>query len=105
MRLSSFDVDASTLPPWIAAVALFASGTVLVMTALRELNLNSTQVANLEPLRGLIALRTLDLSATKVADLTPLKDLPNLTKVNGVADEELKKLNAYRGSINLPLVK
>jgi hypothetical protein len=51
------------------------------------------------------ALRTLDLSATKVADLTPLKDLPNLTKVNGVADEELKKLNAYRGSINLPLVK
>ena len=46
-----------------------------------------------------------DLSATKVADLTPLQDLPNLTKVNGVADEELKKLNAYRGSINLPLVK
>jgi hypothetical protein len=34
-----------------------------------------------------------------------LQDLPNLTKVNGVADEELKKLNAYRGSINLPLVK
>jgi len=75
------------------------------LTALRELNLNSTQVANLEPLRGLTALRTLDLSATKVADLTPLQDLPNLTKVNGVADEELKKLNAYRGSINLPSVK
>ena len=75
------------------------------LTALRELNLNSTQVANLKPLRGLTALRTLDLSATKVADLTPLQDLPNLTKVNGVADEELKKLNAYRRSINLPLVK
>jgi hypothetical protein len=31
MRLFGFDVDASTLPPWIAAVALFASGTVLVL--------------------------------------------------------------------------
>ena len=75
------------------------------LTALRELNLNGTQVANLEPLRGLTTLRTLDLLATKVVDLTPLQDLPDLTKVNGVADEELKKLNAYRGSINLPLVK
>ena len=51
------------------------------------------------------ALRTLDLSATKVADLTPLQDLPNLTKVNGASDEDLKKLNSYRGSINLPLVE
>jgi Leucine-rich repeat (LRR) protein len=75
------------------------------LSALRELNLNSTQVANLEPLRSLTALRTLDLSATKVTDLRPLQDLPNLTKVNGVSDEELKKLNAYRGAINLPLVK
>ena len=75
------------------------------LTGLDSLNLDSTQVAEVEPLKGLTALRTLDLSATKVGDLTPLQDLPNLIKVNGVEDEELKKLNAYRGSINLPLVK
>ena len=31
MRLFGFDVDASTPPPWIVAVALFAAGTVLVL--------------------------------------------------------------------------
>ncbi|MBV8104358.1 MAG: branched-chain amino acid ABC transporter permease [Hyphomicrobiales bacterium] len=31
MRLFGFDVDASTLPPWIVAVALFAAGTILVL--------------------------------------------------------------------------
>jgi hypothetical protein len=30
MRLFGFDVDASTRPPWIVAVALFVAGTVLV---------------------------------------------------------------------------
>jgi Leucine-rich repeat (LRR) protein len=74
-------------------------------TADRPLDLSFTDVVNVQPLKGLTALRRLDLSATKVADLTPLQDLANLTKVNGVSDEELKKLNAYRGSINLPLVK
>jgi hypothetical protein len=34
-----------------------------------------------------------------------LQDLPKLTKVNGVADQELKKLNAYRRSINLAPIK
>jgi hypothetical protein len=29
MRLFGFDVDASTLPPWITAATLFAAGTVL----------------------------------------------------------------------------
>jgi Leucine-rich repeat (LRR) protein len=71
------------------------------LSALQSLNLFGTEVANVEPLKGLAA----NLNNTQVADLTPLQDLPNLIKVNGVADEELKKLNAYRGSINLPLVK
>jgi branched-chain amino acid transport system permease protein len=31
MRLFGFDLDASTLPPWIVAIALFASGTALVL--------------------------------------------------------------------------
>jgi branched-chain amino acid transport system permease protein len=31
MRLFGFDVDASALPPWIVAVALFVAGTVLVL--------------------------------------------------------------------------
>jgi Leucine-rich repeat (LRR) protein len=75
------------------------------LTALRSLDLSSTQIVIVDPLKSLSALRTLDLSATKVTDLTPLQDLPNLTKVNGVSNEELKKLNAYRGAINLPLVK
>jgi branched-chain amino acid transport system permease protein len=31
MRLFGFDIDASTLPPWIVAIALFALGTALVL--------------------------------------------------------------------------
>ena len=31
MRLFGFDVDASTPPPWIVAVALLVAGTLLVL--------------------------------------------------------------------------
>jgi hypothetical protein len=42
---------------------------------LRALNLSRTEVANVEPLKGLTGLLSLDLSRTEVASVEPLKGL------------------------------
>ena len=52
------------------------------LTALTTLNLSDTQVANLEPLKGLTALTELNLSNTQVANLEPLKGLNALTSLD-----------------------
>ena len=48
------------------------------MSALETLDLNGTQVANVEPLKGLTALRELNLNSTQVANLEPLRGLTAL---------------------------
>lgn len=55
------------LPPEIAGV-----------TALKQLNLNGTQVSDLSPLADLTALKRLSLRESQVADLSPLIGLATL---------------------------
>ena len=57
MRLFGFDLDASTLPPWIVAIALFALGTALASKALAEgrRRLGRRQRASAFPGRGMNA--------------------------------------------------
>ena len=52
------------------------------LIALQQLHLSNTKVANLEPLKGLIALQQLDLSNTPVVNLEPLKGLRILQRLN-----------------------
>ena len=53
-----------TLPPGISA-----------LNGLRSLDLNNTQVSDLDPLRGLTGLRDIRLGNTQVSDLAPLQGL------------------------------
>ena len=75
------------------------------LTALQSLDLSETNITDIGPLKGLAAVQVLNINGTSVSDLTPLQELPNLTELDGVADVELQKLNAYRASRNLPLLK
>jgi hypothetical protein len=52
------------------------------LPSLKSLDLSSTKVDNLEPLRSISAVRSLDLSRTKVNDLEPLKGLAALETLN-----------------------
>jgi Leucine Rich repeats (2 copies) len=52
------------------------------LTALQDLNLWGTQAANIEPLKGLTALQKLNLSRTQVANIEPLKGLTALQNLN-----------------------
>jgi internalin A len=47
---------------------------------IKELNLNSTQIIDLSPLRDLKSLTELGLGENQITDLSPLKDLKSLTK-------------------------
>ncbi len=71
-------------PPQRLAI-LIASGTQVAdieplkgLTALQTLDLSFTRVADIEPLKGLTALQTLYLSSTQIADIEPLKGLKAL---------------------------
>ena len=101
------------------------SAEIDTLSALETLDLNGTQVANVEPLKGLTALRALNLNSTQVANLEPLKGLTALRTLDLVSHKSrgpdgisgcitlpnkwgwrrAEELNLYRGSINLPLVK
>jgi hypothetical protein len=66
------------------------------LTALQSLDLSNTQIADLEPLKGLTALQSLNLSFTKVADLTPLEGLTALLELN-LEDTEVMDLTPLKG--------
>ena len=76
------------------------------LSSLQSLNLERTQVANLEPLKGLSSLQSLNLERTQVANLEPLKGLSSLQSLNlwgtQVANlEPLKGLSSSLQSLNL----
>ncbi|MCH8031447.1 MAG: leucine-rich repeat domain-containing protein [Bacteroidetes bacterium] len=48
---------------------------------MQQLDLEGTQVSNLEPIKGLTSLLRLNLQGTQVSDLEPIKGLTNLTKL------------------------
>ena len=54
----------TTLPPQIAD-----------LTTLRRLDLDGTQVADLEPIRGMNGMQRLSLNDTQVADLEPIRGM------------------------------
>ena len=75
------------------------------LPVLRALDLSRTEVASVEPLKGLTALQSLDLVGTKVLDLRPLEGLTALQSLTlfdtPVADlEPLKSLTGLQ-SLNL----
>jgi hypothetical protein len=94
----SFDDEAThaltTLPESIAR-----------LTALRWLDLDNTQIADLTPLSGLTGLTGLMLNGTGVTDLTPLSGLTRLTRLRmsetGVTD--LTPLSGLTGLTDLEL--
>jgi hypothetical protein len=68
------------------------------LTALQSLNLgNSKQVANLEPLKGLTALQTLNLYGTNVDNLEPLKGLTALQSLNLGNSKQVANLEPLKG--------
>jgi len=68
------------------------------LTSLKRLDLSNTQVADLQPLKGLTSVQWLYLRNTHVADLQPLKGLTSLQVLDlsntQVADEEVAELKA-----------
>ena len=66
--------------------------------------LQRTQVADIEPLRGLAALETLDLEYTRVANLAPVQELPTL-RIHGLETlprKEVDRFINYRRQHNFP---
>ncbi|MSP01772.1 MAG: hypothetical protein EXR07_12100 [Acetobacteraceae bacterium] len=73
----------------VAVIGVDLSGTQVAnldplkgMTALQTLDLSGTEVVNLDPLKGMTALQTLDLSGTEVVNLDPLKGMTALQTLN-----------------------
>jgi Leucine-rich repeat (LRR) protein len=66
------------------------------------LDLSDTQITDIGPLKDLRVLQWLGLLHTPVVDLTTVQDLPRLTKLSGVSDENLAKINANRVQKGLP---
>lgn len=68
------------------------------LTNLQSFNLRGTEVKDIAPLRGLTNLQTLDLSGTEVTDIEPLRDLTNLhwLDLSGtrMTDEQVKLIKA-----------
>jgi Leucine-rich repeat (LRR) protein len=78
------------------------------LTALQQLDLSGTHVANPEPLKGLIALQELNLADTPVANLEPLKGLTALQRLDlartPVSNLEVDRLQQYRERNGLPMM-
>jgi len=62
----------------------YAAGPLLEKLAshIREVNLTSTPVTNIEPLKTLTGLQILDLSGTKITDIEPVKTLTGLQNLD-----------------------
>jgi hypothetical protein len=71
-------------------------GPLKDLEALEMLDLSDTQITDIGPLKDLRVLQWLGLLHTPVVDLTTVQDLPRLTKLSGVSDENLAKINANR---------
>jgi internalin A len=70
------------------------------LTSLQELVFFDTQVSNLEPLRGLSSLQDLNCAATQVSDLEPLRGLSSLQRLD-CGGTEVSDLEPLRGLISL----
>jgi Leucine-rich repeat (LRR) protein len=77
-------------------------GPLKDLEALEMLDLSDTQITDIGPLKDLRVLQWLGLLHTPVVDLTTVQDLPRLTKLSGVSDENLAKINANRVQKGLP---
>jgi hypothetical protein len=75
---------------------LSISSLLTKLSPIKSLDLSGTQVANLEPLKGLTALQTLDLSNTQVANLEPLKGLTALQRLD-LSKTQVANLEPLRG--------
>ncbi len=70
------------------------------MNELIELDLTSTNVINLEFVKGLIKLREIELNFTPVSDISPLKYCENLFLIKFATDEK-SKIGLAQGLLNL----
>jgi internalin A len=70
-------------------------------SALRELDIEGTDIANLAPLAHLKNLETLNTSSTRVSDLTPLAQLPKLKKLVSPGRREIRDVSALKNLTSL----
>jgi Leucine-rich repeat (LRR) protein len=77
-------------------------GPLKDLRQLQWLHLSGTKVADVRPLKDLEALETIDVSRTQVVDAGPIQDLPHLSRLAGVSNGDIAKVNAYRVQRGLP---
>jgi internalin A len=117
-QIQELGLSSSAKDGWLSITAteitsdsLAKAGPLLDKLAgrIHSVNLTGTQVANIEPLKGLTALESLDLSGTKVEELEPLRGLTarqtlDLTRTNVQNLEPLRSLTALQ-TLNLRRTK